>query len=90
VDRYFHNQPEDENEEGDGEEMEGFVKASKQDIMDVMQMELVEKELNQKLLEQAQAIASADMWWFFRNNITKLRCIDKIYKRLKKITSEED
>lgn len=91
MERYFNNEPDDENEgEGEGQEMEQFVKASKQDIMDVMHLELVEKELNQKLLEQAQQIASQDFWWVFRNSITKVKTIDKIYKKLKKITSEDE
>jgi len=88
VERNFFNENYDE-EDGESPEMEQFVKASKQDIMDVMHMELIEKEINSKLLEQAQGIARSDVFWYFRNNHTKVRRIERIYKKLKKMASEE-
>lgn len=85
MERYFHNEPENPEEGGD-DDMEQFVQASKQDIMDVMHMELIEQELNQKLMESARNIASCDWKWMFFNSATKLKRIEKIYKKLRKMT----
>lgn len=88
MERFFQGD-DDEQDDEDGE-MSHFVRASKDDIMDVMQMELVEQELNQKILEQAQRIASAEWNWFFKSTTYKLKKIQRVYIRLKKIASEEE
>lgn len=86
MERYFHNEPDDDNEH---EDMEHFVQASKSDIMDVMQMELAEQELNEKLLTQAHKIASSEWRWIFRSTKYKMRKVQRIFERLKRIVSEE-
>jgi hypothetical protein len=87
MERYFHNEPDDQDD--GGENIESFANASKQDIMDVMQLELVGQELNQKLMDTARHIASSDWTWIFLRDSTKLRRIEKVYKKLRRMTSEE-
>lgn len=88
MERYFHNEPDDD-DENEHEDMEQFVRASKSDIMDVMQMELAEQELNQRLLEQAHTIAKAEWKWMFRSTTYKMKKVQRIFDRLKRIVSEE-
>jgi len=87
VERYFHNEP-DENDEPH-EDMEQYVQASRQDIMDVMHIELAEHELNERLLKQAHRIASAEWKWIFKSTTYKIKKIERIFNRLKKVIEEE-
>lgn len=90
MERQFHgDQNEDDDDDFEGEDMDNFVRASKQDIMDVMHIELAEQELNERLLYQAKNIASSDFFWVFRDIRHKMRTIERVYKRLKKISAEE-
>lgn len=89
MDRHFHGEPDDDDNDFEGEDMENFVKASKQDIMDVMHIELAEQELNERLLFQAKNIASSDFLWVFRDVKYKMKTIEKIYKKLKKMSADE-
>lgn len=88
MERYFHNEPDDDNED-EHEDMEHFVRASKADVLDVMQMELAEQEINERLLQQAYKIASSEWKWSFRSTTFKMKKVQRIFNKLKRIISEE-
>jgi hypothetical protein len=84
-------------EEEDGQE-EGFFQDEPQDeqqeieaVIDmgaVIEADLHEQSLNQELLLTAIHIAKQDIWWFFRSPATKIRRIERIYRRLSALVRE--
>ena len=103
MERYYDNDPEDEkepffgsgddnddDEDDDDEEMEAEAIAyiDQQSIIDVMNMDLAQSELNHDLLSKAIKIARQNWLWFFKSTDTRLNEIEKIYKRLLKLTEE--
>jgi hypothetical protein len=93
MERYFHNEHDDDDDMHNFDEFEdvhGFIESSHQkDIMDVMQIELSEQELNERLLIFAEKMASETWFWGFRSIHYKLTQIDKVYKDFKRIISED-
>lgn len=88
MERRFYGEPEEDDD--DENEFNHFVKASSNDIMEVMQMELIEQEINERLLGQAYTLASAEWQWPFRSASYKVKQVRTVFKRLKKIISEEE
>lgn len=93
-DSYF-NPNEGEDDDDEGEFPEGLVEEiaaaiDKEDIINAMQFDLAHVELNQDLLNRAIEIASKNIWWKLKSNESKLKEIETIYKRLQKLTTEEN
>jgi len=53
-----------------------------------MQVRLVYREFNHRVLRSAIRLCEKSFWWWFYSQDTRLRLVDKAYKRLKKL--EED
>lgn len=77
----------DEDDEMDGE---AVAYIDQQSIIDVMQMDLAQTELNQHLLSKAIEIAQKSWFWCFKSAEAKMDEIEVIYKKLQKITNEEE
>jgi len=59
-----------------------FELVGKEEIMNIMHVDLVQIELNQKLLEQATKIAEKSLFWKFRSTKSKLEAIENIYETI--------
>ena len=89
MERYFHNEPDDNEDEQEHEDMEHFVRASKADVLDVMHLEIAEQEINERLLQQAYKRASSEWKWTFRSTTFKMKKVQRIFDKLKRIISED-
>ncbi len=82
---FFRDDNEDEMPpDGDGEaifEVEG-------DVLGAMELDIAEQALNQQLLQTSVEIASRDIWWRFRRPYTRVRRIERIYRRLAGLVRE--
>ena len=97
--RFFNNEEPDENffnleEEEEyifGDEDEEIISAyiDKQDLINVMNIDIAESELNQNLLAQAIKISERNILWKFLSNKTKIKSLQTTYDELKKIISTE-
>lgn len=72
---------EDEDQEAPPQEVEAIIEMQG-GLLEVMELDLTEQGLNQQLLETALSIAKQDIWWFLRKPATKVRRIERIYRRL--------
>lgn len=87
MEREFYNEESESNED---ENMNEFVHANKQDMLEIIHLELLEQKNNQRLLKQATDIAASEWFWKFRDFKYKFRAIQKIYLKLRKLTVDED
>lgn len=78
----------DDNDEDPEETEEALAFMQRQNVIDVMQIELAQIELNQKLLAQAVAIAEQEWLWWMRGVGYKTAQIEAVYKRLVQITED--
>lgn len=86
----FGNEDEDmREEEGSDEETEEkeIENALKQELMSVQfdQIDILQQDVDEKIMQDAIAIASKDWLWMFRKSSTKMKIIKKIYIQLKNI-----
>lgn len=72
----------------DGEEMmeEGIAYIDKNDLLEVMQLDLAQTQLSNNLLSKAIEIAEKTFFWRFRGAEYKMKQIEMIYIRLVQIT----
>lgn len=77
----------DANDISDDEAIIEYI--DRQNVVDVMQMELAQTELYQKLLDKAVEIAKSNWLWRFRSSEKKIDDIEKIYKKLFSMTEED-
>lgn len=61
----------------------------KEDIINVMNMDIAESELNHNLLMQAIKVSEKSMFWKFLPEKHKIESIKSIYEKLKKVVSTE-
>ena len=71
----------------DGDEISTYM--DKDDLLNMMEMDLVQVELNHGMMEQAIRVAESQMFWSFRSAETKIRQIQSIYERLSEIAELE-
>ena len=105
MERFFDNDPDetpdafhfdddhygDDYEDEDDEDMEAISYMTSTDgITAMMQMDLAQSELNQHLLEKAMKIARQNLFWIFKDSSWKIQEIEKIYKKLLKLTEDEE
>lgn len=57
----------------------------RQDAINIMQLELVSEELNQRLLSTAARICEKSWFWKFRSHQTQLKMIKKTYIALNRM-----
>ena len=81
---------EEDDEEDDILEGEAVAFIDQQGIIDVMQMDLAQTELNQDLLGKAIDIAKQSWFWGFRSTEWQMNKIEEIYKRLLKLTDDQE
>lgn len=62
------------------EEMEHL---ERREALDLMQLEMVQTDLNQKLLSKTIKMLENSFFWRFRSNKTKLKMIAETYESLK-------
>lgn len=70
-----------ENEEGQ-EAIRDVEISIETDLLGAMELDLAEMSLNQQLLDKAMKIAKQDILWWLRKPATKMRRIERIYRRL--------
>ena len=78
---------EDEDENQPPQEVEAII-AMQGDLLGTMELDLAEQSLNQQLLETAVKLARQDLFWYFRHPSTKMRRIERIYRRLTGLVRE--
>jgi hypothetical protein len=75
----------------DDEDEEGFeMVGANSEIIGFAQIDLMSSELDQRLLETTIAFLEKSFWWKFKSADSKLRLIEQTYKRLRKVTAEEE
>jgi hypothetical protein len=71
-------------DEETNEEIVGYI--DQKGIIDVMQIDLDQVKLNQKLLDVSIKIAKNNWFWFFKNTEKRLVEIEKIYNKFSNLT----
>lgn len=56
--------------------------------MQQLQLDLVHRELNDRLLYRVTKMLEKSFWWRFYSLETRLRMIEKAYRRMKRITEK--
>lgn len=91
--RYYDNDSDDEKdpyfEPEDNEENDAIAYIDQQNVIDVMNIDLAQSDLNQKLLAKAIRIARQNWLWFFKSVDNKISDIEKIYQQLTKIMDSD-
>lgn len=54
-----------------------------------MQVRFVYRDLNHRVLRSAIRMCEKSFWWWFYSQDTRLRMIDRAYKRLRKLEEEQ-
>lgn len=67
-------------------EVVGYI--NQQGMIDVMHMDLAQTELNQELLDKSVDISKGSWFWMFMTTEDRLDDIERIYRRLLKMTDE--
>lgn len=83
VDKFF-------SEEGNGDLTDAQYKAimEEEQHMQQLQIRFVYRDLNHRVLRSAIRMCEKSLWWWFYSQDTRLRMIDRAYRRLRKL--EED
>ena len=76
-------------EEVSDEEYENLLKEEEQ-LLQKMQLQFISRDLNHRVLRSAIRMSEKSFWWRFYSQETRLRIIEKVYKRFKKVQEEED
>lgn len=85
------NEDDDMNQEDWGFEEEDnnedFEQSLKNELINVQldQVDILQQDVDEKIMQDAITIASRDWLWYFRTSATKMKAIRKIYIQLKKI-----
>lgn len=80
--------------DGEGDEAEGITPEEYRSIvkeeqqMQQMQLGLVHRELNDRLMFKTIKMLERGFWWRFYSVDTKLKMIEKAYRRMKKINEK--
>ncbi len=74
-------------DEDEGEEDGTIAYIDKNDLLEVMQLDLAQTELSNNLLSKAVEIAEKNFFWKFRGAEHKMNQIESIYARLIQITT---
>lgn len=82
LDRFFYM-----DDDGD-EEFENY--GGNSEIISFAHIELMSSGLDQRLLETTISFLEKSFWWKFKSADAKLRLIEEAYKRLRKVTTEEE
>jgi len=103
MERFFNNDDEDNVPEFEfkddtfeeyEEDTEAIAYIDKQDLLEVMHMDLAQTELANDVMSKAIGVAEKSIFWRFRSADYKMKQIELIYIRLMQITSgsheEED
>jgi hypothetical protein len=83
VDKFF-------SEEG-GDISDEQYKAIMEEEMQLQQLQVrfVYRDLNHRVLRSAIRMCEKSFWWWFYSQDTRLRMIDRAYKRLRKLEEEQ-
>lgn len=57
--------------------------------MQQLQIDIVHRELNERLLMRVTKMLEKSFWWRFYSLETRLRMIEKAYRRMKRISEKE-
>lgn len=68
--------------EPEGEDGEGVSYLDQESLLNVMQMDLAQKQMNQDLIDQAVGIAEKSWFWSFKSAANKMKEIETIYRSL--------
>lgn len=55
------------------------------DVLGAMELDLAEVSLNHQLLDRAIKVAKQNVFWWFKSPAKKMKCIEKIYRRLDRL-----
>lgn len=71
----------------DDDQDDDFEMSLKNELINVQldQVDILQQDVDEKIMQDAIVIASKDWLWFFRSSTTKMKIIKKIYMQLKKI-----
>lgn len=78
----------DHEEDDDGDDTPARI--SHAATMDMMQMDLVEMELNQRILKQAVKYCEKSFWWRFLGEKARQERIDRAYTRFRRLVKLDD
>jgi hypothetical protein len=81
VDKFF-------SEEGQMDDAQYKAIMEEEMQMQQLQIRFVYRDLNHRVLRSAIRMCEKSLWWWFYSQDTRLRMIDRAYKRLRKL--EED
>jgi hypothetical protein len=81
IDKFWHG------DDNDDDEMEEY-ELSKSDIISAMEIDLMEKEVDLKILKSSLKMLEKSFWWRFCSFETKLKRIAKTYLIFKKLTKK--
>ena len=70
-------------------EEEAIAYIDKQDLLDVMHMDLAQSELNNAILSKAIEISQKSIFWYFRSSEYKRKEIEANYRWLLNLTDDE-
>tara|TARA_Y100000034_G_C6853587_1_gene387545 strand:- start:390 stop:716 length:327 start_codon:yes stop_codon:yes gene_type:complete len=76
--------------EFDEMEEEAVAYIDKQDLLEVMHMDLAQSELHNNLMSKAISIAEKSIFWRFRSSTYKIDQIELIYDKLLNIMSDTE
>ena len=75
-------------EGGDDDDDDGPDEISKSDFLAAMEIDLLEKEIDLKILKSSLKMLEKSFWWRFCNFETRLKRIAKTYLIFKKLTKK--
>jgi len=75
----------DDDEDDDGKTTYTAVSA-----MDAIQLDLVEMEMNQRLLDQAIQHCQSSFWWAFMGEESRQNMIDRTFARFRRLVTLDD
>lgn len=75
---------------GDLTDEEYKMMMENESIFEDMQVQIVYRDLNHRILRAAVRVCEKSFWWRFLSIDTRLKHIDATYKHLKKLEEEEE
>ena len=91
IDNFWKDSDDDDEEDEYEDDMDDgeFLGYSKQEVLRAMELELVEREIDLKMLKLAIEMSEKSFWWRFYSLETRLRIIAKSYLIFKSLTIPE-
>lgn len=83
VDKFF---SEEDQAELTDEQLKAIMEEEQQ--MQQLQIRFVYRDLNHRILRSAIRLCEKSFWWWFYSQETRLKMIDRTYKKLRKLEEE--